>query len=284
MRFTLPVVRGAALGAPECVHAACPSDKPVRGRVPHDRTSPTLIAPPPLDLRAHALFLDLDGTLVDIAARPEDVVAGENLRRTLRALTREMHGAVALLTGRTIESADAVLSGAIEAIAGLHGFEHRYNGATTRAEGDLSGIQAALVTARSFRQTGLLPARIEDKRAGFALHYRDNPEAAPVVRNVAEMLAETHGLAVIEGKMVTELTLGVRTKGDALKTFMHEAPFRGRAPVALGDDITDEDAFAAARELGGFGILVGAPRETAATHGLKDAAAVSAWLAASVRT
>lgn len=249
--------------------------------MPHDRTSQTLPAPPPLDLSVHALFLDLDGTLVEIEARPEDVVAGGALRETLRALAQQMRGAVALLTGRTIESADAVLNGALESIAGLHGFEHRYNGATTHAEGDLSGIQAGLVTARSFHQTGLLPARIEDKRAGFALHYRDNPEAGPVVRNVAEMIAETHGLAIIEGKMVTELTLGVRNKGDALKTFMHEAPFRGRAPVALGDDVTDEDAFAAARESGGFGILVGSARESAATYRLNDAAAVSAWLQAS---
>jgi trehalose 6-phosphate phosphatase len=246
--------------------------------VPHDSASPALTAPPPLDFRAHALFLDLDGTLVEIAARPEDVVAGETLRRTLRALALHMSGAVALLTGRTIESADGVLSGAIESIAGLHGFEKRYNGATTHAEGDLSGVQAGLVTARSFHQTGLLPARIEDKRAGFALHYRDNPEAGPTVRNVAEMIAERHGLAIIEGKMVTELTLGVRTKGDALKAFMHEAPFRGRAPVAIGDDVTDEDAFAAARDLGGFGILVGGPRATAAAYALKDSGAVAAWL------
>jgi trehalose 6-phosphate phosphatase len=250
--------------------------------VPHDRTVQTLTAPPALDLRAHALFLDLDGTLVEIAARPEDVIAGDTLRQTLRALTQQMGGAVALLTGRTIESADAVLSGAIESIAGLHGFERRHNGTTTHAEDDLSGIQAGLVTARSFHQTGLLPARIEDKRAGFALHYRDNPEAAPVVRNVAEMIAETHGLAIMEGKMVTELTLGVRTKGDALRAFLREAPFHGRTPVALGDDVTDEDAFAAARALGGFGILVGGPRESAATHSLLDSAAVAAWLRASV--
>lgn len=246
--------------------------------MPNDSASPT--APPPLDCRAQALFLDLDGTLVDIAARPEDVVAGETLRRTLRALTQQMNGAVALLTGRTIESADTVLNGAIESIAGLHGYEQRYNGETTRAAGDLSGVQAALVTARSFHQTGLLPARIEDKRAGFALHYRDNPEAAPIIRNVADMIADRHGLTIIEGKMVTELTLGVRTKGDALKAFMHETPFRGRAPVAIGDDVTDEDAFAAARELGGFGILVGAARDTAATYTLKDAAAVAAWITA----
>lgn len=248
--------------------------------MPHDIAQTIQHTAPPLDAQRHALFLDLDGTLVDIAARPEDVVAGETLRSTLRALVQRMSGAVALLTGRTIESADAVLGGCIESIAGLHGFERRFAGATTRAADDFSGVQAALVTARSFHQTGNLPARIEDKRAGFALHYRDNPEAAPIVRNVAEMIAEQHGLAIIEGKMVTELTLGVRTKGDALNAFMHEAPFRGRTPVAVGDDITDEDAFTAARAAGGFGVLVGVPRATAATHRIENAAAVAAWLTA----
>lgn len=240
----------------------------------------TLQDPAALDVAEHALFLDLDGTLVDIAARPEDVVAGDALRRLLRSLSTEMNGAVALLTGRTIESADAVLNGAIASIAGLHGFERRHNGATARAEGDLSGVQAALVAARSFRQTGLLPARIEDKRAGFALHYRDNPEAAPIVRNVAEMIAEQHSLTIVEGKMVTELTLGVQTKGDALNAFLKEAPFRGRTPIAIGDDLTDEDAFTAAREHGGFGILVGASRVTGAQFALASASAVSAWLQA----
>lgn len=269
------VCEGWRWAAPR-VYAALPSTKHETRTVPDDSRQPS--APPPLDLRRHALFLDLDGTLVEIAARPEDVVAGDALRTMLRDVATRMDGAVALLTGRTIESAEEVLGGCIEAIAGLHGFERRFNGATTRAEGDLSGVKAALVTARSFHQTGNLPARIEDKRAGFALHYRDNPEAGPIVRNVAQMIAEQHGLAVIEGKMVAELTLGVRTKGDALKAFMHDTPFRGRTPVALGDDITDENAFTAARELGGFGVLVGGPRDTAAAHALDDTAAVSAWL------
>lgn len=238
----------------------------------------TLQQPPALDVARHALFLDLDGTLVDIAARPEDVVAGDALRGLLRSLSEKMHGAVALLTGRTIESADTVLNGAIYAIAGLHGFERRHNGAFTQAESDLSGVQSGLVAARSFQQTGLLPARIEDKRAGFALHYRDNPEAAPVVRNVAEMIAEQHGLAIIEGKMVTELTLGVRTKGDALTAFLNETPFRGRIPIAIGDDVTDEDAFAAASNHGGFGILVGPARQTEARFGVANSGAVGAWL------
>lgn len=252
--------------------------------MPDDQTLTQLSAPPALNLKSHALFLDLDGTLVEIAARPEAVVAGDTLRALLRALSQNMNGAVALLTGRTIESAEAVLGGAIESIAGLHGFERRFAGATVRPEDDLSGIQAGLVTARSFHQTGLLPARIEDKRAGFALHYRDNPDAGPTVRNVAEMIAETHGLTVIEGKMVVELTLGVRTKGDALKAFMRERPFRGRIPVAVGDDVTDEDAFAAARDAGGFGVLVGAPRTTKAAHALENTAAVAEWLTAGAQS
>ncbi|WP_158766151.1 trehalose-phosphatase [Terricaulis silvestris] len=250
--------------------------------MPHDCASPSK-APPPLDLRAHALFLDLDGTLVDIAARPEDVVAGENLRTLLRDLARALGGAMALLTGRTIESAESILGGAIDSIAGLHGFETRFHGATHRAEDDLSPVTAALVAARAMHQSGVLPARIEDKRAGFALHYRDAPEAGPAVRQIAEMIAEAHGLTVIEGKMVAELTLGVRTKGDALAAFMQEAPFRGRTPIALGDDVTDEDAFTAARERGGYGVLVGATRISVATYAVRDSSAVTAWLAAGLR-
>jgi trehalose 6-phosphate phosphatase len=250
--------------------------------VPHDCASSPK-APPPLDLRAHALFLDLDGTLVDIVARPEDVVAGDALRALLRDLAQALDGAVALLTGRTIESAEAVLGGAIDSIAGLHGFERRFAGATTRAESDLSAISDGLAQAQALTRSGALPARIEDKSAGFALHYRDNPAAGATVRRVAEEIAETHGLTVIEGKMVAELTLGVRTKGDALAAFMQEAPFRGRTPVALGDDVTDEDAFTAARDRAGYGVLVGPTRNSAATYALRDSSAVAAWLTAGLR-
>jgi len=249
--------------------------------VPHDRgltENLTTPAPPPLDTRAHAVFLDLDGTLVDIAARPEDVVAAPALRTLLGELARELDGALALITGRTIESAEQVLHGCIDSIAGLHGFERRFDGAVVRAQDDLSAIKAALAEAHALVNAGALRARIEDKTGGLALHYRGNPAAAHDVRRTAEALAEKHGLSVLEGKMVAELTFGIRTKGDALAAFMQEAPFRGRVPVAIGDDVTDEDAFAAAFAQGGFGILVGAPKQTAALYRLDNARSVQTWL------
>jgi trehalose 6-phosphate phosphatase len=238
----------------------------------------TLQKPPALDVGKHALFLDLDGTLVDIAARPEDVVAGDALRRLLRSLSSKMTGAIALLTGRTIESAEAVLGGAIDTIAGLHGFECRVGGRTVRAVDDLEAVRAALGDAQRLAEAGDLKARIEDKGAGLALHCRETPEHCASTRRAAEALAEQHGLTILEGKMVVELTLGVRTKGDALASFMAEPPFNGRVPIAIGDDVTDEDAFEAARTQGGFGIFVGAPLETHAHFVLANAGAVSAWL------
>lgn len=234
--------------------------------------------PPPLDLVKHALFLDLDGTLVDIAAHPEDVVASDVLRDLLRQVSRAMGGALALVTGRTIESADRVLDGAVENIAGVHGFEHRLGGALTRAEEDTTPLAAAAAEARALVQSGALRARVEDKAAGVALHYRHAPDAAWDVRRTADELASMHGLSVLEGKMVVEMTLGVRNKGDAVRAFLAVPPFAGRIPVAVGDDITDEDAFAVVRALGGFAVLVGEPRSSAASHRLANVEQVTAWL------
>jgi trehalose 6-phosphate phosphatase len=250
--------------------------------VPHDsaHVSHTLSPPPALDVDRHALFLDLDGTLVEIAARPEDVVAGKDLCTLLRALAEEMHGALAVITGRTIESAERVLNGAVDSIAGIHGFERRFAGEVTRASDDISPVASAASEARALLASGALRARLEDKHGGLALHYRDIPDAAADVRRIAAKLAEKHGLSVIEGKMVAELTLGVRSKGDAVRAFMNEAPFAGRIPLAVGDDITDEDAFAAAYAAGGYGILVGPPKRTAARHILPSAATVTDWITA----
>jgi trehalose 6-phosphate phosphatase len=154
------------------------------------------------------------------------------------------------------------------------------NGAVTRAEANLAAIAAASAEARALVEQGELQARVEDKSACVALHFREMPAAADDVRRTASALAEKHGLSVLEGKMVAELTLGVRDKGDALTAFMREHPFRGRIPIAIGDDVTDEDAFSAARAAGGFGILVGDRTETHAQFALADARAVTRWLEA----
>jgi trehalose 6-phosphate phosphatase len=165
-------------------------------------------------------------------------------------------------------------------IAGIHGFERRLRGDVVRAGDDFARVEAAAEDAQALIDSGAIDARIEDKVAGLAFHFRHAPSAAETVRSAAEYLAERHGLAVLEGKMVVELTLGVRNKGDALAAFMAEAPFLGRTPLAVGDDLTDEDAFAAAQSAGGAGILVGAARSSAARHVLPDAAAVARWLEA----
>lgn len=245
----------------------------------HDLTH-TLVSPPALDTRRHALFLDLDGTLVEFAAHPEHVIASEDLRELLARLSQAMNGAVALVTGRSIASADAVLDGALVHVAGLHGIEHRNGARIERSIDDLTPITAAIADARTLIANGAIDADVEDKGAALALHYRRTPQFADAVRRAAAELAQRHHLSLLEGKMVVELKLGERTKADAVRDFMSTAPFAGRAPIAIGDDITDEDAFRAAVAAGGHAILVGEQRATAARYTLPDTKAVFAWLAA----
>lgn len=236
--------------------------------------------PPPLDVQRNALFLDLDGTLVDFAAHPEQVVASQDLRMLLQQLSKAMSGAVAIITGRTIASADAVLDGALVHIAGVHGFEWRSVDRVERTNADLTSVAAALADARAMIAAGTLNANVEDKAGAIALHYRNAPEFADAVRRSAGELARRHGLNILEGKMVIELRLGGRTKADAVVDFMRTGPFLGRTPIAIGDDVTDEDAFVAVAALGGHSILVGEPRPTAAQWRLENTDAVHAWLSA----
>ena len=119
---------------------------------------------------------------------------------------------------------------------------------------------------------------IEDKLVSAGLHYRGAPTEAAAAEALAGRLAAETGLALQAGHLVVELKTPGTDKGTALTAFMAEAPFAGALPVMLGDDLTDEDGFRAAEALGGFGVLVGAPRATAARHGLADVEAVLAWL------
>ena len=239
-----------------------------------------LAAPPPLDVRAHALFLDLDGTLVPFATSPQQVYASDEVKLLLAQLFNEMGGAVAIVTGRTIESADTVLAGSLINIAGIHGFARRDATRTIPTAEDTSAIDRALHDARLLKSEGQLDAEIEDKSAALTFHYRTNPGAAPQAQHAAQTLARRHGLHVVQGAMVVELTLGVRNKGDAVADFMNDAPFSGRAPIAIGDDITDEDAFIRVNAMNGASILVGPQRQTAARHHLPGIDAAIAWLQA----
>jgi trehalose 6-phosphate phosphatase len=239
-------------------------------------------APPPFDARRHALFLDLDGTLVEIEEHPDDVVAGDALRALLRRVCDAAGGAVALITGRTIADADRILGGAIPNIAGVHGLEHRINSKLNRDHAAALELNAALEDVRDLVSAGMLNARIEEKGASVALHYRHAPEIEQDVRACAAQIAARHRLRTLPGKMVIEIVAGAHTKGDALETFLRTAPFEGRVPVAVGDDVTDEDAFAAAARAGGFAIRVGESRTSSAAYRLPTPAAVHDWLGASL--
>lgn len=248
----------------------------------YDEEAPARLERPPLiDLQKHALFLDLDGTLLEIEERPELVASDRALRELLRDLSEAMNGALAIVSGRSIEDVDRVLHGVAPCVAGLHGQEHRT--LETRSTAAPSKAMAdALVTVRKLTDGGVLDAMVENKGAGIALHYRRNPEHAEFVRRVADEIAAIHGLRTVHGKMVAELTSSDTSKGQAIFKFLQDSTFAGRRPVAVGDDITDEDAFSAARKLGGFAVHVGDVRSTRASHRLPSVSAVKSWLLASL--
>jgi trehalose 6-phosphate phosphatase len=237
--------------------------------------------PPLLQPHGDALFLDLDGTLLEIADHPNAVSASAELLSLLRELSIQLDGACAVITGRTVADADEILKGALGTIAGVHGAEFKTPVASTvQWSNDNGPVWAA--RADAYALASRLQLLIEDQRASLALHYRHSPELAAEVHAAAEEIAAAHGLRVMKGQMVVELIAGQRTKGDALEAFMRQAPFSGRRAIAVGDDVTDEDAFASAEKLGGFGVLVGDRRDSAAAFGLDDPASVAAWLQASL--
>lgn len=239
--------------------------------------------PPPLLVRDHAAFLDLDGTLVEIEERPHAVSASPGLRALLRRLSERMAGALAIVTGRSLGDLDNIIEGAVDHAAGVHGFEILRSGRISRDDVEQARLAEARADVRQLLQRGTLPALVEDKHASLALHYRHIPEAAQAIRGIAEEVAAKHGLRLLQGKMVVELNASARTKGYAVTVLMAAAPFTGRTPVAIGDDRTDEDAFAAAKRMGGFGVLVGEPRPTHADFILADPTSVSRWLEAGLR-
>lgn len=203
-----------------------------------------------------ALFLDFDGTLVDIAPQPEAVVVPPALIRTLEALNQYLGGALALISGRPIEQIDRFLHPLRLAVAGVHGAERRdgQGQVTLLPAFPLEVVeQAALQVAREH------PAvLVEVKRGSIALHYRQAPELEPLCLEAMQRAVEqSPGLTLLRGKMVVEAKPGGASKGAAIEAFMAERPFAGRTPVFVGDDVTDEVGFATVQRLRGLGVKVG---------------------------
>jgi trehalose 6-phosphate phosphatase len=244
--------------------------------------SESLGPPPALDRRS-AVFLDVDGTLLEIAPRPELVSVPPGLPALIARLTEDLQGAVALVSGRPLAQLDLLFQPWRGAAAGLHGSERR------RADGTLDRIfdpasHASLDRIRS-KLAALARDEIglvfEDKGSALALHYRAVPEREAQIRAYAEALHREAGAALrlIAGKMVVEFQPRNVNKGRAIAAFLAEPPFIGRRPVFVGDDTTDEDGFAEINRAGGVTVRVGTAGETAANYGLRSVGKVLAWLA-----
>lgn len=242
--------------------------------------SEVLHAPPELNAlrsdRPIALFLDFDGTLVNLAPRPDAIVVPENLAQRLHQLSRDLDGRLALVSGRAIIDLERHVGALQVARAGSHGIDRRLaDGAALGADPAPLPDAAARALRNFAAEQGFL---LESKVHGTALHYRNAPHLEMLGIEFATALADVHALQVKRGKCVVELVRPGADKGGAVAAFMTVRPFAGSVPIFVGDDVTDEDGFAAAEKLGGFGILVGERRPTAARYALPDPEAVYRWL------
>jgi trehalose 6-phosphate phosphatase len=233
-----------------------------------------------------ALFLDIDGTLIDIAPTPDSIVVPPDLPSVLDRLCTRMDGALALLTGRSIETVDRLFAPALLPVAGVHGSEIRLSGSEiSRAPPapELAAIRVRLAVFASSHAGALL----EEKGTAIAVHYRADPSLRDMVESEVRAAATAaHGNLVVQpGKMVFEIRPAHTDKGRALETFMRNEPFRDKRPLAVGDDVTDETMFQMAKHLGGGGLRVGnGIAGSAAPFGFANPAAVRAWLAGLIRS
>lgn len=252
-------------------------------------SSMSLVGPAPRPATATsaegwALFLDVDGTLLELAPHPDAVIADSDLLALLDLLRTRLSGALALVSGRPIAGIDRLFGPRRFAAAGLHGVEWRMaDGVVTRraAGADLT----AVATTLELRLGAIAGVLLEPKGPTLAVHYRMAPAAEALVRRAArEALAGLGGAyRLLEGHMVVELVPLAAGKGGAIDAFMALPPFAGRRPVFLGDDVTDESGFAAVNARDGLSIRVGPPAPTAARHALPDPAVARAWLTTLLR-
>jgi trehalose 6-phosphate phosphatase len=213
---------------------------------------------PAIDLTRDAILLDIDGTLLDIAPSPEAVGVPEAVRHSLSQLIANTDGALALVSGRTLASIDALFAPLRTAAIGCHGAQLRRSSEAeveVRAPALPEPIRQACADIASL-EPGV---RVEDKTFALAFHYRQarDRERALLARLKERLAPFDSSYALMAGKFVFEVKPKNCDKGESLRALMHMAPFAGRRPVFFGDDTTDKYAFAALPEFGGFGVSVG---------------------------
>jgi trehalose 6-phosphate phosphatase len=227
-----------------------------------------------------ALFLDVDGTLLEVAATPESVYVSEGLKILLNELSERLGGALALISGRTIEDLDRLFAPLRFCASGVHGAERREaNGRLVRAALEHDDLREAHAELMGFVRAhdGLL---LEDKSFALALHYRLAPHLEEAAHELMRATLERLGSKYLlqPGKRVLEIRPAAWSKGTAVRSFLQEAPFAGRAPIYIGDDVTDEHAFEAVNELQGLSVRVGDAVATRARFRLPTVTDVHKWL------
>jgi trehalose 6-phosphate phosphatase len=226
-----------------------------------------------------AWFLDVDGTLSELAPSPAEACLDDVMLERVARLRAASGGAVAFVSGRPIADVDAMLGAGDHIVAGSHGLERRdADGAIWRHDIDADALRRArdCIAVVAAEHPALL---LEDKGVSIALHYRAAPALAAIAHRTMGDARQAAGEALVlqHGKCVVELKPAGQNKGSAVDAFMRQPPFRGRLPVYLGDDATDEHAFAVVNVLGGHSIKVGRGTSRARWR-LPDVAAVRDWL------
>ncbi len=207
----------------------------------------------------YALFLDFDGTLVDIVERPDEVAVEPSLPGVLTRLQERLGGALAIISGRPVAFLDGRLVPHEFDMAGLHGLEHRIAGRLSMCDPDehpaLRDMVARLNTIVAGRQ-GVL---IEDKGCSVAIHWRLAPHEKDFALATAHAAIEALGndYRVQHGKAVAEILPSAAGKGKVIERFLHEAPYKGRRPIFIGDDLTDENGFRTVNAHGGLSVRIG---------------------------
>jgi trehalose 6-phosphate phosphatase len=232
-------------------------------------------------LESRALFLDVDGTLLDIAPTPESVVVPPGLVEAIGIVAERLGGALAFVSGRPIGALDRLFRPLRLAAVGVHGAEVRTAGGPVRTSDllarQLDGVRGALA-GLMVQWPGTL---LEDKGIALALHYRASTVDARVIGRALGDIAHAAGpeFALLQGKSVYELKPALLSKASGIAALRAETPFAGRIPVCMGDDVTDESAFGFANGNEGLSIHVGSSATTSAGRRVAAPALVRAWLA-----
>lgn len=224
-----------------------------------------------------ALFLDVDGTLLDLAATPDAVVVPDGLLSSLVRVAKALGGALALVSGRAVADIDALFHPMQFPAAGIHGFELRPRSGAPRRIAPLMTIEQRIKLAAV--ANGLDGVLVEDKAGAMAIHYRLAPDVRELLaRRIETVLAgdDLRDFDLRPGKMLWEVRRNGIDKGKAVEALMADPPFSGRVPVFVGDDETDLDGFAGARRVGGFALPV---KDVSPGPGFGGPADVREWIA-----